>query len=156
VVLRHQALAADLSRLHRSLGLGGLALEQGEMLASVTGALSHLDDSRELRFQPHPRVARALEHIHEHWREDFTFADLVEAAQVSPFHLPRIFRQQVGMPPSACRRALRVCAAQRLLRDGWPLADTAAECGFFDQSHLNRHFNLVTGVTPRQYDLASR
>jgi AraC-like DNA-binding protein len=55
------------------------------------------------------------------------------------------------MPPSAYRRALRVQAAQRLLRNGTPPARAAAECGFYDQAHLNRHFRRVTGVTPSQY-----
>lgn len=58
------------------------------------------------------------------------------------------------MPPSRYRRRLRVLAAQRLLRSGCQPADAAAEAGSYDQSHLNRHFKLVTGVTPRQYALA--
>jgi AraC-like DNA-binding protein len=156
VVMRHQVLAADLSRLHSSFGVAGRALEQGEMLASVTSELSRLvsDSPGHQHGPPHPGVARALAYIQDLWREDFALADLAEAARVSPFHLVRLFRQQTGMPPSAYRRALRVCAAQRMLRNGWPPAETAAECGFCDQSHLNRHFKLVTGVTPRQYALA--
>ncbi len=106
------------------------------------------------RAPPHPAVLRALEYVHANWRVDFTFGDIAAAAQISPFHLIRIFRDLVGVTPSIYRRALRVRAAQDLLSRGWPPADAAAECGFFDQSHLNRHFKLVTGVTPRQYQLS--
>lgn len=158
VVMRHQTLTANLSRLHRALAVAGRALEQGEMLAPVISELSALvSDPPDLSpGPPHAGVARARAYIHDRWREDFTLAELAEAAQVSPFHLVRVFRQHVGVPPSGYRRALRVCAAQRLLREGWPPAATAARCGFCDQSHLNRHFKLVTGVTPRQYALAGR
>jgi AraC-like DNA-binding protein len=155
VVVRHRELAAALSRLHRSLALPGRALEQGETLAAVTGQLAVLVydcEARQLR-RPHAAVTRALAYIQAHWSEDFTLADLAQAAEMSSFYLIRIFRQHVGVTPSAYRRALRVRAAQSLLKAGWEPAAAAAECGFCDQSHLNRHFKLITGVTPRQYML---
>jgi AraC-like DNA-binding protein len=58
------------------------------------------------------------------------------------------------MAPSAYRWALRVRAAQRLLRAGHPPARVATDCGFYDQGHLNRHFKRATGVTPGQYATA--
>jgi AraC family transcriptional regulator len=132
--------------------------EQPETLAAVVGqpAVPVSDcEGRRLR-RPHGGVTRALAYIQAHWSEDFTLADLAQAAEVSSFHLIRIFRQHVGVTPSAYRRALRVRAAQSLLKAGWKPAAAAAECGFCDQSHLNRHFKLITGVTPRQYVLGGR
>jgi AraC-like DNA-binding protein len=93
----------------------------------------------------------ALAYIHTCWRDNFTIADLARVVQVSQFHLIRIFGQHVGVPPSAYRRALRIRVAQRLLRAGWPAGDVAAECGFYDQSHLTRHLKAFTGLTPLQY-----
>jgi AraC-like DNA-binding protein len=55
------------------------------------------------------------------------------------------------MPPAAYRRALRVQAAQKLLRRGEPARDVALACGFYDQAHLTRHFKAVTGVTPMRW-----
>jgi AraC-like DNA-binding protein len=158
VVLRHAKLAASLSRLHRSIGLTGRALEQGETLTWVTRELTRL--AAQVPVPPSPRrssqlaVARAISYIHENWRADFDLDHLAREARVSPSHLVRIFNQRVGMPPSAYRRNLRVLAAQRLFRLGWPLVEVALECGFYDQSHLNRHFKSATGVTPRQFALA--
>jgi AraC-like DNA-binding protein len=31
------------------------------------------------------------------------------------------------------------------------IAETALECGFFDQSHFHRHFKAMTTVTPQEY-----
>jgi transcriptional regulator GlxA family with amidase domain len=99
----------------------------------------------------HPAVARAKEFVEERWRDNFTMRELADAADVSPFHLVRIFHREVGLPPSAYRRALRVVAAQRLLRRGDPVREVALACGFYDQAHLTRHFKAIVGVTPARY-----
>jgi len=153
VVLRHGELAADLARLHGLLVFPGRALEQGETVAAVTRELADLvRGCQGTEPRPwHAGVGRALEYIRAHWREDFTLGDLAAAAQLSQFYLVRVFHRHVGVPPSAYRRALRVRVARDMLRAGAAPAEAAAECGFYDQPHLTRHFKLVTGVTPRQY-----
>jgi AraC-like DNA-binding protein len=103
----------------------------------------------------HPAVQEAQDYIHEHWRMDFSLDQLARAVGLSPFYLARSFRSQIGMPPSAYRRALRVEAAKKLLRSGEPAVRVAASCGFYDQAHLTRHFKRVTGVTPARYASAS-
>jgi AraC-like DNA-binding protein len=155
IVVRHLELAQALRSVHSTLRLPAAALEQGEALAIVGCFVDDLTSSSRERSEPardgHPVVQRARAYIHDRRREDFTLDDLALAAGLSPFHLSRRFREQIGMPPSAYRRALRVQAAQRVLRAGTLPARAAVECGFYDQAHLNRHFKRVTGVTPGQY-----
>jgi AraC-like DNA-binding protein len=52
------------------------------------------------------------------------------------------------MPPHAFQTQLRVARARKLLREGASPASAALEVGFTDQSHLNRHFKRVLGITP--------
>ena len=47
--------------------------------------------------------------------------------------------------------AVRVRKAQELMRNGVPPAIAAIEVGFFDQSHLCRHFRAICGMTPGQF-----
>ena len=35
--------------------------------------------------------------------------------------------------------------------DDTEMAQIAAQCGFYDQSHFNRHFKSATGLTPLVY-----
>jgi len=42
----------------------------------------------------------------------------------------------------------RVALARRLIAQGLPLAETAAACGFADQSHMTRQFVRKYGVSP--------
>jgi AraC-like DNA-binding protein len=153
VVIHDRAFAKGLDRLHSSLDLPGRALEQGEILSSVASALAGLATEQREPSQARcdPTVARALAYVHDRWREDFALRELASDVGISPYHLIRTFERQIGMPPSRYRRALRVLAARRLVRAGVPPAEVAAECGFCDQSHLNRHFKAATGVTPGQY-----
>ncbi len=153
VVLRVRTLARALTLLHATLPVAGMVLEQSEALARVSHELVDLVGSAERsgRRGAHPAVAAARAYILEHWRQNFSLEELARVAGLSPFHLVRSFREELGAPPSAYRRALRVQAAQKMLRAGTPPARTAAECGFYDQAHLNRHFKRVTGVTPARY-----
>jgi transcriptional regulator GlxA family with amidase domain len=55
------------------------------------------------------------------------------------------FSAEMGVSPQQYVRLVRVQHAQRLLRRGLPPSIVAAEMGFFDQSHLCRHFKRVLG-----------
>jgi AraC-like DNA-binding protein len=48
---------------------------------------------------------------------------------------------------------MRVFRAKQLLAAGVPIAQAAFDTGFTDQSHLNRHFKRLVGITPGQYAL---
>ena len=54
------------------------------------------------------------------------------------------------MPPKAYARLLRFQrATEALVAGGEPrLAEVAADCGYADQSHLNREFRALAGTTP--------
>jgi len=62
-------------------------------------------------------------------------------------HLATRFRDQLGLPPKAAARVLRLHRAATLL-PSTPSAQVAAECGYTDQPHLNRDFRTITGTTP--------
>ena len=75
-------------------------------------------------------------------------ADLLHA---HPVHLVRSFTAAFGVPPHAYLTGRRVELARRLLLAGQRPADVAATAGFYDQSHLNRHFRRYVGATPARY-----
>lgn len=102
---------------------------------------------------PRPSVAieRALAHIEGNFCERLQLADLAAIARLSIFRFATVFRRRVGVPPYRYICQLRVEHAKRLLRAGVPPAIAATEAGFYDQSHLSRHFKSVCGMTPGQY-----
>lgn len=77
---------------------------------------------------------------------------LAEEVGWSRRHLVAKFRQQVGLPPKTIARILRFQHLLERLRGGpVDLTRLAAECGYYDQSHLNRDFREFAGITPGDY-----
>jgi AraC-like DNA-binding protein len=98
-----------------------------------------------------PGIRRALAHIERHFTEALYLDDLAALAGLSVCRFVTVFRRQVGLTPHrfVCRQRVRY--ARTLLADGVPAAQAALDAGFFDQSHLSRHFKSVYGTTPGRY-----
>mgnify|MGYP006178876827 CR=1 FL=1 len=79
---------------------------------------------------------------------------LARAAGTSVRGLERAFDRDYGLSPRQYLRRLRMqTACQLLVSTRSPLAQVADRCGFADQSHFNRDFKRMTGMTPRAYRL---
>lgn len=85
--------------------------------------------------------------------EDLSLDQLAARLDANVCTLIRQFKEATGITPHAYRTNCRINLARELLRRGRDIGDTAIECGFFDQSHLHRHFKAMTTVTPRQYQV---
>lgn len=96
-------------------------------------------------------VALARSYMHDNLAENVSLDHLAEVAGTRPFRLIRAFKRQHGLPPHAYLTQLRVRRARDMIAAGCPPALAAAEVGFADQSHLNRHFKRILGITPGRY-----
>jgi AraC-like DNA-binding protein len=112
-------------RAGRPSGKGGVSPQVDRMKQMLSG---DLDDAVSAR-----RIASDLE--------------------ANPYTLLRKFKAATGLTPHAYRLNCRIEEARKLLREGWEPALAALTCGFFDQSHLHRHFKAMTAVTPREYQV---
>lgn len=103
-----------------------------------------------------PRAVReALEVLRERLVDPPTLEELAVTVQARPFPLLRAFKAETGLPPHAYLTSLRVRRARTLLEAGSPPAQVAADLGFTDQAHLNRHFKRIVGVPPAAYQRAA-
>jgi len=96
-------------------------------------------------------LARVKDYIHAHYQADLTVAELAAVAGLSRAHLTRAFTAAYHMPPHVYLNSVRIAQAQALIRLGTPLAATAIDCGFADQSHLTRRFKGSVGVSPADW-----
>ena len=90
--------------------------------------------------------------VHERLGEHLSVQDLAAAAQLSPGHFNRAFRQSFGMSPLQYLTDQRIAQAMRLLRNTQiPIADIASATGFSSASHLGSVFRRETGQSPRDF-----
>ncbi len=94
------------------------------------------------------RVKTVIDYMTAHLDENIALEDLAAITGLSRFHLLRVFREATGLPPHTYFNHMRLRRAKRMLFDGSSIADAAAATGFADQSHLNRHFKAMWGVSP--------
>ncbi len=81
--------------------------------------------------------------------DDLSLSEPARACGLSLSYFSRAFKQSVGAPPHRWLLLQRVQRAKSLLRNSdRSLAETAAACGFADQSHFTRVFSNVVGVSP--------
>ena len=102
------------------------------------------------------RVKLLRDYIKSRYAENISLTELSSLANLSSFHLLRVFREQVGVPPHEYQIHIRINEARNLLRNGHSIAEAAIKVGFFDQSHFSRNFKRVTGMTPGYYSSYSK
>lgn len=96
-------------------------------------------------------IERVLEFIHVHLDERLPLTELAALSQLSVWRFSTVFRQHLGASPHRYICALRVKRVQALMAQGVTAAVAASCVGFYDQSHLTRHFKSAVGLTPGQF-----
>ncbi|WP_186162877.1 helix-turn-helix domain-containing protein [Burkholderia gladioli] len=96
-------------------------------------------------------IDEVLRTIDASFSQPLSLDTLAAVAGLSVSRFTARFRSEVGLSPHRYLCLVRVRRAQDLLCDGLAPSLVATEVGFFDQSHLCRHFRRVLGVTPRDF-----
>ena len=117
-------------------------------LAGVRYAISTPADA-ERQFRELAGVIKILETRH---REPLSMKELADASGLSSTHFNRRFAELIGVSPTRLLHSIRIDHARHLLaRTDQTISDIAIEVGYYDQSHLTRHFRRQCGITPRAY-----
>jgi len=155
-VLADASTAQQLRQLHLQLEKPDTSpLESETILLEVLAQLinRHADDPPPTcRVGREPSAVRRLKHyLESHYAEDISLGSLSQLTHLSRYHLVRVFREAVGIPPHTYLRQVRMRHAKDMLASGQPIAEVAVATGFTDQSHLTRWFKRLWGYTPGQY-----
>ena len=99
-----------------------------------------------------PRARRRVQDLIEAKLADpLHLADLAREAGQSEFHFARAFKTSLGITPHEYLNRRRIEKARQLIARGDSLAEVALACGFSNQSHLNRQFRRLVGMSPGRY-----
>jgi AraC-like DNA-binding protein len=113
----------------------------------------HSDRRFQLRSagKEHLAVKQTKDYILENFFKNISLKELSEVAYLSPFHLLRVFRKEIGLPPHEFLLNVRIEKSKTLLNEGHSITQVSYDTGFADQSHFSRCFKQIVGVPPGQY-----
>ena len=97
------------------------------------------------------RVAKSLEFLRTHSREQPTLAETAAAAKLSPYHFQKLFKRWVGISPKKYLQSLTLTDAQQHLRSGQSVLDTALHTGLSGSGRLHDLFVSLQSMTPAEY-----
>lgn len=97
---------------------------------------------------PTRAIKKAAELLNDELTKDHSLLEISNQVQLSQFQLIRGFRRTFGITPHAYLIQRRLNRARQLIVEGVSLSNAAYDSGFFDQSHMSRHFKAAYGMTP--------
>ena len=93
----------------------------------------------------------AIDFIKKEYSENIGISDIANAVKCSSSYLSRIFKKHVGKSPYTYLTEYRLFVAEKLLRNGASVTDTAFTTGFCDSSVFIKCFKKSFGITPLKY-----
>ncbi|KHL91993.1 hypothetical protein QW71_31585 [Paenibacillus sp. IHB B 3415] len=97
-------------------------------------------------------VSACQHYIFDHLYDDLSLSVLAKAAKISPAHLSRQFRKEVGVSLTEYVQRQQIGEAKQLLLfTDSPISDISSRLRFHDQSYFTKVFKKYTGVTPKQF-----
>ena len=149
--IANRALHDRVARMHDALATRTDDLEAESRLAFVVERLrQHLRGSgpAPVRAGGDALAVALRELLDAHLVEGLSLDAAAGLLHSHPAHLVRAFGARFGLPPHLYVTGRRVELARSHILDGVPAAEAATRAGFYDQSHLTRHFKRQHGVTP--------
>lgn len=97
------------------------------------------------------KFKKIIEYINANLDQDLSLTELAALVQMSTHYFSHLFKQSMGISVHQYVICCRVERAKNLLlQPNASIAEVAYKVGFANQSHLNRHFKRLLGVTPKQ------
>ncbi|HEY1804885.1 MAG TPA: AraC family transcriptional regulator [Terracidiphilus sp.] len=147
-----ESLCRPFLRFHAAMVSKPTAIESSSLLREFVGEMILRYGNRPAKTlrlgNERQAVKRVKDYLKSRSAENVILEELARIANLSPFHLIRVFRKEVGLPPHAYQTRLRLDHAKALLAKGATIGEAALKAGFFDQSHFTNHFRKVFGYPP--------
>ena len=121
-------------------------------LATILCEISDTSSSQNRKFD-YKAAERAREYILAYPHENLSLSDLEKHADRDRWSLSRDFRLLFGTSPHRYMTMRRLETVKFYLAQGESIVHAALNAGFFDQSHMTRHFVKTFGLTPTQWKM---
>lgn len=128
---------------------GVFGREQREKLLASMRMLYFLRDNG--RKEMDAGIKILADKIVSHPEQELSIETLAADVFVSKYYFIRKFKSSVGMTPHQFCIQNRIRKSQGLLDGEKTISRIAAEMGFYDQSHFDKAFQRIVGISPSEY-----
>lgn len=101
-------------------------------------------------------IERVRDYLDRHFDQPVTLETLARIANMSPHHLQRTFKAQVGVSPREYQRARRLGQLKARLRSGETVSRATFDAGFGSSSRVYERAQEELGMTPAAYRAGGR
>lgn len=134
----------------------GAAVEQGifgkeqeeKLLASVQTVYRLRDNGRK---EMDAGIKILTDKITNRPEQELPIETLAADIFVSKYYFIRKFKNSIGMTPHQFCIQNRIRKSQGLLDEEKTISSIATEMGFYDQSHFDKAFQRIVGISPSEY-----
>jgi AraC-like DNA-binding protein/predicted transcriptional regulator YdeE len=99
------------------------------------------------------RIERAYDILKKRFHEKILLDDLAGHVKLSPFHLQRLFKTEMGLSPAECLIKIRLERSAHLLKAGVykSISEVGMRCGFSSGATFTRSFSKKFGMSPSAF-----
>lgn len=123
--------------------------EQGDKLLDSVWEVYRLWDSGQKEIDTGIKIL--TDKITSHPEDELSIETLAADIFVSKYYLIRKFKSSIGITPHQFCIQNRIRKSQGLLDEEKIVSRIAAEMGFYDQSHFDKAFQKIVGISPSEY-----
>tara|TARA_Y100001935_G_C17190324_1_gene449742 strand:- start:104 stop:898 length:795 start_codon:yes stop_codon:yes gene_type:complete len=103
----------------------------------------------DLSHEKYSWLKKLINYIQEHWDKNLTLAELSDIACVSKNYMVRAFKAKIGITIGEFQRRVRLNnMLPEIMNYEQSLTSTAYVSGYYDQSHMIKHFNTYLECNP--------
>lgn len=122
--------------------------QQEKLLVFVRMVYSLRDDGQK---EMDAGIKSLADKITSHPEQEMSIESLAADIFVNRYYLIRKFKSIIGMTPHQFCIQNRIRKSQGMLDGEKTIGGIAAEMGFYDQSHFDKAFQRIVGISPSEY-----
>lgn len=160
----HKSLVED-HNLHKSTEILETMLLSPEIREQITKSQTELllravPCIYELHLTRRPDMENDMSVLYDkltnHFSSSLPLDDLAGDLYISKYYLIRKCKRNLGLTPHKFHLQNRIRKAQSLLFTGSSITETSFNTGFYDQSHFDKSFKKIVGISPTEYMASSK
>ena len=130
----------------------GYVAANGEMYQLFSLLLSYEEENlQNLKNTTDEYVEKAIEYIKNNFSNDIRITDIARHVGLNRNYFSVLFHQYTNLSPVEYLLKHRIFQAEKMLKQGFSVTETAMNCGFNSPAHFSVQFKKITGTSPSTY-----